>query len=266
MVSFSNTLSNNADQRSPMFAAVRELGGCLVVATVSPAAPMRSTLLAGLVAALAMQFRSRRDARDLDEAIALGAQLRADGARPDELAALGVALRLRAEVTGRTEDLDEAVRIARKVVSVSTTTPNWPTRPWRCPSRSAGERRRSAESSCTPTRAASRVHREPVPGRLRPAFDHPVDGQGRVGAGQRGHRVVALDPRVRAARPGALRHQSRRARSGRRPDRRVQPRPRDPSRGELACPGRIAPGHAGRSHRGSGRVLDHGRSRAPPSG
>ncbi len=56
------------------------------------------------------------------------------------------------------------------------------------------------------TDQGSRVHRGPVPRRLPAAFRLPVDGPARVGAGQRGHRVLALDPGVRAARPGAFRH------------------------------------------------------------
>jgi putative transposase len=51
-----------------------------------------------------------------------------------------------------------------------------------------------------------------------------VDGPGRVGPRQRGHRIVALDADLRAARSGALRHQGSGSRPGRRLDRRVQPR------------------------------------------
>jgi putative transposase len=45
------------------------------------------------------------------------------------------------------------------------------------------------------TDGGSRVHCEPVPGRLRPAFDHPVDGQARV-AGQRRRGSLAPGPGV----------------------------------------------------------------------
>ena len=93
------------------------------VAAVSPTAPMRSFLLADLVKALVIRFRSRRDECDLDDAIAFGEQLRAGGARRDQLATVGVALRLRAEITGRTEDLDEAVRIVREAVTADRSLP-----------------------------------------------------------------------------------------------------------------------------------------------
>lgn len=51
------------------------------------------------------------------------------------------------------------------------------------------------------------VHRWRLPGRLRPVRHQPVHGPGRVRAGQRGHRVLALHFGVRAAQPGAVRHQ-----------------------------------------------------------
>ena len=47
----------------------------------------------------------------------------------------------------------------------------------------------------------------PGPPGLPPALDLPVDGQARVRAGQRGHRVLALHPGVRAPLARALRHQ-----------------------------------------------------------
>ena len=43
-----------------------------------------------------------------------------------------------------------------------------------------------------------RVHRGPGPPGLRPAGHLPVDGPARVRAGQRGHRVLALHPGIRA--------------------------------------------------------------------
>ena len=68
-----------------------------------------------------------------------------------------------------------------------------------------------------------RIHRGrlprglPAPGRL------PVDGQTRVRAGQRGHRILALDPGVRAPLGGAVRHQGSSPGQGPRLDPRVQP-------------------------------------------
>ena len=58
---------------------------------------------------------------------------------------------------------------------------------------------------------------------LRPAGRPPVDGQARVRAGQRGHRVLALHPGVRAPLGGALRHQGSGPGPGRRLDRGLQP-------------------------------------------
>ena len=55
-----------------------------------------------------------------------------------------------------------------------------------------------------------------------PAGHPPVDGQARLRPGQRGHRVLALHPGVRAARPGALRYQDASAGPGRCLDRRLQ--------------------------------------------
>ena len=59
-----------------------------------------------------------------------------------------------------------------------------------------------------------------------PAARHrPVDGPARLGAGQRGHRVLALDAGVRTPVAAAVRHQGGGRDSGRRMDRGLQPRP-----------------------------------------
>ena len=50
------------------------------------------------------------------------------------------------------------------------------------------------------------VHRPGVPGCLPAGGHHPVDGAARLSAGQRGHRIVALHPGVRAAQDRALHH------------------------------------------------------------
>jgi len=60
-----------------------------------------------------------------------------------------------------------------------------------------------------------------VPGSLPAAFHFPVDGQARLGAGQRGHRGLALDPGSRAALTRALRHPGAGPGQGRRLDRRL---------------------------------------------
>ena len=84
------------------------------------------------------------------------------------------------------------VRAAASIMTRSWPTARWPWR-WRCAAA------RCPASSCTPTRAASTP-----PGLFRqacaPAVGPPVDGPARVRAGQRGHRVLALHPGVRAAR------------------------------------------------------------------
>ena len=56
------------------------------------------------------------------------------------------------------------------------------------------------------TRPGQRIHRGPGPPGLPAAIHLPVDGQARVRAGQRGHRVLALDPGIRAPLARALRH------------------------------------------------------------
>jgi hypothetical protein len=69
------------------------------------------------------------------------------------------------------------------------------------------------------------VHRRAGPRRLRPVGHPPVDGPARVSAGQRGHRVLALHPGVRAAPPATVRHQGPGPHRRGRLDRGVQPRP-----------------------------------------
>ena len=87
-----------------------------------------------------------------------------------------------------------------------------------------------------------RVHRGPVPASLRPAVHLPVDGPARVGAGQRRHRIVALDPGIRGAARRALRDQGGRPGRGRGLDRGLQPPPpalragQDLARGLRAVP------------------------------
>ena len=90
--------------------------------------------------------------------------------------------------------------------SASTTTPTWPPPRCRWRSRSAAARTRGPRGRAA-HRPGQRVHRGRLPGRLRPAGSHPVDGPGRVGAGQRGHRELALHRGVRAAPARALHHQ-----------------------------------------------------------
>ena len=80
-----------------------------------------------------------------------------------------------------------------------------------------------------------------------PAAGHqPVHGQARLGAGQRGHRVLALDPGVRAALPGALRHQGRRPGPGSPPGSRSTTRTRRHSSLGMRQPGGLRAGAAGR--------------------
>jgi hypothetical protein len=83
---------------------------------------------------------------------------------------------------------------------------------WRSPS--AAKQKRSPGSYCAPIRASeytadrfrtacdrmgrSRSHR------LRPDGDSAVDGPGRVGAGQCGHRILAFHPRARACAPSCI--------------------------------------------------------------
>ena len=66
-------------------------------------------------------------------------------------------------------------------------------------------------------------HRRRVPRGLPVAVGLPVDGPARVRAGQRGHRILALDPGVRAPLGGAVRHQGGSPGQGPRLDPRVQP-------------------------------------------
>jgi transposase InsO family protein len=54
------------------------------------------------------------------------------------------------------------------------------------------------------TGQGSEAHRQRLPRRLPAPGYPPVDGQARLGAGQRGHRVLALDPGIRAALGGVL--------------------------------------------------------------
>jgi hypothetical protein len=72
-------------------------------------------------------------------------------------------------------------------------------------------------------------------------------GRARLGAGQRGHRVLALHPGVRAALPAEVRDEGGGAGSGRRLDRGLQPRPPPLGAGH-AVPGglRAVPGGKGR--------------------
>jgi HTH-like domain len=58
------------------------------------------------------------------------------------------------------------------------------------------------------------IHGPGIPGCLPAAGYRPVDGPPRVGAGQRGHRIVALHLRIRAAASAALRHQGTGPHSG----------------------------------------------------
>jgi putative transposase len=69
------------------------------------------------------------------------------------------------------------------------------------------------------TDRGSGVHRGPGPPGLPSALDLPVDGPARLGAGQRGHRVLALHPGIRAPRSRALHHQG----SGPGPGQRLDP-------------------------------------------
>jgi hypothetical protein len=75
------------------------------------------------------------------------------------------------------------------------------------------------------TDQGSAVHRGPGPPGLRTAGHPPVDGPARVRAGQRGHRVLALHPGVRAPLCGALHDQGRCPGQGQRMDRGLQPAP-----------------------------------------
>ena len=106
------------------------------------------------------------------------------------------------------------VRARRAPRRASWPTARWPWR-WRCAAA------RSPASSCTPTRGS-----EYTAGLVRQACaaaGHlPVDGPARVRAGQRGHRVLALHPGIRAPLSRALRHQGSGPGPGQRLDRGLQ--------------------------------------------
>jgi transposase InsO family protein len=72
------------------------------------------------------------------------------------------------------------------------------------------------------TDQGSGIHRPVIPGCLPEARRHPVHGPARVCPGQRGHRILALHPGVRAPLGRALRHQSGGPGQGRRLDRGLQ--------------------------------------------
>jgi putative transposase len=72
------------------------------------------------------------------------------------------------------------------------------------------------------TDRGSRVHSRPGPAGLRPAGHRPVHGPARVRAGQRGHRVLALHPGIRAPLPRGLQDQGRSPHAGQRLDRGLQ--------------------------------------------
>jgi hypothetical protein len=73
------------------------------------------------------------------------------------------------------------------------------------------------------------VHRRHLPGGLPAAGGPAVDGPGRLGAGQRGHRVLALHSGVRAAPARPVHHSRRSPPNSGRVDRRLQPRPSPPT-------------------------------------
>jgi putative transposase len=75
------------------------------------------------------------------------------------------------------------------------------------------------------TDQGSGIHRTVVPGGLPAAGRYPVHGAARVRPRQRGHRIVALDPGVRAPLGGALHHQSGGPRRGGGLDRGLQHQP-----------------------------------------
>ena len=74
-----------------------------------------------------------------------------------------------------------------------------------------------------PHRQGRRVRRRPLRPGLRRARGDPVDGPGRLGAGQRRRGELQLDPRARAPLPPALRHQGPGPPRGRPVHRRLQP-------------------------------------------
>ena len=94
-----------------------------------------------------------------------------------------------------------------------------------------GQRRGGGGGTAKPgaPRGGPRAGRRTPPGwsasACAPAGHLPVDGAPWLRAGQRGHRVLAFDPGVRAARPGALRHQGASAHPDPGVDRRLQPPP-----------------------------------------
>ncbi|WP_284744155.1 tetratricopeptide repeat protein [Amycolatopsis sp. RTGN1] len=89
--------------------------GRQAVASLPPGLAGRSALLGNLAAALLIRFRTRRAGRDLDEAIAI--------CEEHQLPALGIALKLSFEVTGRIEDLDRAIGLARAAVNSERSRP-----------------------------------------------------------------------------------------------------------------------------------------------
>jgi hypothetical protein len=117
------------------------------------------------------------------------------------------------------------------------------------------------------------VHRRRLPRRLRPAGRAAVDGPGRLGAEQRGHRVLALHPGVRTAPGRFIHHPHRRPSSGGRLDRGLQPHPAALRAGHaladrLRTSAARAPTGAGgvTGYRGSRMTASSPESRPGPSG
>jgi transposase InsO family protein len=72
------------------------------------------------------------------------------------------------------------------------------------------------------TDQGSGIHSPGLPGCLPAGGHRPVDGAPRIGAGQRGHRILALHPGIRTAQGAALHHQGPGSHRGGRLDRGLQ--------------------------------------------
>jgi len=121
-----------------------------------------------------------------------------------------------------------------------------PTARWRWRPPCAAGRTPWPASSSTPARAASTPRARSAP--RAPGSGPPVDGPARLGPGQRGHRVLALHPGVRAPLGHQAQHQGRGPLRGLGLHRVLQPPPKAFGAGH-AQPGRLRAEHPGNRRR-----------------